>query len=303
MAVIRRKIRFENEEENYKLEQNRRIKNVDSYNEDEKDKEDEFLESEKISSQNSLEDDEIADTTIFHNNSSDERSILANLERRFEYLVESNRNDLLGVFGVNSDIAISRLAYKSLNCIRECVYLGEVDVLQSVDIYSSIIACIYNYVIRELENVVEPYYIREVYYKLLECNEYLTEPDEEFYTPFDKLNRLRVKQEAPKEINTILELLTDIIIRSFQGVGSQIKYVITINIDENFTYKNIKKLYNMRSENIIIIVKSIFDFELLNMKLDREFDTYSNEESYIYKFFSSSNIFNFNNVERSLQNS
>lgn len=218
-------------------------------------------------------------------------SVFSDSSRIFERLESISRSpeepNLLGVFGMDSDLVINEVKSDLRNC-RNCFYLGEINTNLLVDIGDAILATVFRYIEDNLLYYISDYSIRELYSQI----EHNVNPtfDDEFDTPLERIEKLSLKSKRFSNIKNIFEKLNTIMSHEYER--RERKFVIVIEMNENsFSYSNLKKISSLKCKNLIIIIKTMLSMEFANMLICKSSNLNPRETSIIYKFFTTSNIF------------
>lgn len=172
-------------------------------------------------------------------------------------------SNMIGVFGMNSDIIVNNLC-RNLQEIRgNTIFVGKVEGFMTLsDVYNGIAAIFFNYLKSNYDRQYDmSYYIREAMGKLQEVyndnyqthNEYL-----DSMSALDNMVRITKRDKnllaAINQIKQITSSLSNL--RDYET-----KFLITVEI-EKFDHKVLNMLSKLDSSDLIIIVFTMFDFNL-----------------------------------------
>lgn len=190
--------------------------------------------------------------------------------------------NMIGVFGINSDVIVNKLRHNLQEVSNNIIFVGQVDCSSpEVDVYNNIAAIFYNYVSTNLTKQYDiEYLLRDVISELGKIYDNHQEYDE-YQTAFETLKRINNRYERDIKLLSVINRIKQIINSSSFLRNYDSKFLITIEAKE-LDYKILKYLSKLNSSDLIIVVFSLYDFDLAKITLR---NSLGNNYDYMDKFF------------------
>lgn len=257
--VIRRVIRFQND---YEREKNKQ--------EITKKQKQDVISNEKILQQEDMEEHheeirvEEQETEVFSRSYNASNELRKQVERIVAGRAASN---MIGVFGINSDIATRNLCQNLREIRSNIIYIGQVDNFMALsDIYNCIAALFFDYLENDYDRIFEmTYYVKEAV-QLLEKVYNNNQEDYGDITALKSLSNINRIQERDRNLLTAISRIKNIANYSSNIRNSETKFLITIEMDK-LDYKVLNMLSKLHSSDLIIIVFTMLDFGLARVTL------------------------------------
>lgn len=183
---------------------------------------------------------------------------------------ERTPTNMIGVFGVNSDIVINNLCRNLSGMRQNIIFVGKVNFALS-DVYNSIAAIFLNYIKNNYDRQYDMnYYFREV---LMTLEKVYDSPNDYYgeLSPLESLSYINRIYERDKNLLSAINRIKQIINSSSYSRNRDLKFLVNIETDK-FDYKTLNSLARLNSSDLIIIVSSMFNFDLARMSLRNSFD-------------------------------
>ncbi len=193
--------------------------------------------------------------------------------------------NMIGVFGMNSDIVVNNLCH-SLQNIRDNInFVGGIEYSDSFsDIYNSIAAIFLDYISSNFDrDYGMDYYIREVLLELEKVYDDFQD-DYKYESSFQALSKINRRSERSRNMLSAINRIKQIKNTLSYSRNNDPKFLVIIEM-ESFDYKTLNNLAKLNSSDLIIIVYSMLDFNLARKSLSNSFG----ENECMYKFFYSGN--------------
>lgn len=232
-----------------------------------------------------LEEDEDNEPEIFERTSF---SASSELRRCVERVVAGRSpTNMIGVFGINSDVVMSNVC-RNLTEIRDnLIFVGKIEHSSQVsDVYNNIAAMFFNYLKTSYNMQYDmDYYVREA---MLELEKVYDNPQQDYYeyaSPLESLSNMSRRYERDRNLLSAINRIKQIINSSSYSRNREPKFVIAVEM-ETIDYKALNYLSKLNSSDIVIIVFSMFDFDLVRATLRTSFG----RGDYMDKFFYPGNV-------------
>lgn len=183
---------------------------------------------------------------------------------------ERTPTNMIGVFGVNSDIVINNLCRNLSGMRQNIIFVGKVNFALS-DVYNSIAAIFFNYIKNNYDRQYDMnYYFREV---LMTLEKVYDSPNDYYgeLSPLESLSYINRIYERDKNLLSAINRIKQIINSSSYSENRDLKFLVNIETDK-FDYKTLNSLARLNSSDLIIIVSSMFNFDFARMSLRNSFD-------------------------------
>ena len=217
----------------------------------------------------------------FSYNASDE------LIRCVERVISRRRSEnLIGVFGINSDVVVNNMCQKLRNIRENVIFIGKADCSSYVvDIYNEIAAMFLNYISERYRSHDMDYYVREVMRILESVYEGPRDYYDEYESPLTSLTRISKRYERDRNLLSAIDKIRQIGNYSSYSRGNEEKFLIAIEM-ETLDYKALNSLLKLNSSNLVIIVFSLLEYNLARMSLSNSAGFGSD---FMNKFFGTGN--------------
>lgn len=175
--------------------------------------------------------------------------------------------NMIGVFGINSDIIVNNLCCNLQEVNENLIFVGQVDCTSALsDVYNNIAAIFYNYVRNNCTRRYDiEYYVREVMQDLGKIYGDYQEYDG-YQTPLVSLNKIKERNERDRNLLSVINRINQIINSSSFSRNYASKFLLAIEMKE-LDYKTLKYLSKLNSSDLIIVVFSLYNYDLARTTL------------------------------------
>lgn len=175
--------------------------------------------------------------------------------------------NMIGVFGINSDVVVRNLCRDLSQVNNNLIYIGQADCSMVLsDVYNNIAAMFYDYLINNFNRQYDiEYYKREVIRDLEKVYDDHQEFDG-YQTPLVTLKKMNDRNERDRSLLSVINGIKRIVNSSSFSRNYEPKFLVILEVKE-LDYKTLKYLSKLNSSDLIIIVFSLYDYELARNKL------------------------------------
>lgn len=175
--------------------------------------------------------------------------------------------NMIGVFGINSDVIVNNLCHNLREVSENLIFAGQADCSSALsDVYNNIAAIFYKYLRNNFTRQYDiEFYLKDVMIGLEKVYDNHQEYDE-YQTTLVTLKRINERNERDRNLLSVINRIKQIINSSSFSRNYDSKFLVILELKE-LDYKTLKYLSKLNSSDLVIVVFSLYDYDLARTTL------------------------------------